>query len=263
MIGAIVQARMGSTRLPGKIMADIEGRPMLWHVIDRVRNVKLVKDNIIIATTDLPADTFVVNFAKENKIKYFCGSEENLLQRYLDASLFYKIDVILRITSDNPLLDYRTADDLLALQQEEDADYLFVEGLPLGASTEVHKRSSLERVKNNLEHLEPEEINHYKEHVTPFFMDYPHMFKICRISAPIGLKRHHYKLTVDTPEDLRLIREIYKKLYSGNDAIEMRQVIQFLDKRPDLVAINSDIRMSKKLLRSIEDPFWGGEGNTV
>lgn len=257
-VGAIIQARMGSSRLPGKILKQIEKRPILWHVIDRLRHSECVSKNIIIATTSLKRDKRIVEFARQNNVKIFCGDEENVLQRYIQAAKYYNIEIIVRITSDNPLLDFHSISDLVRLCQEN-ADLTFITGLPIGVSVEVVKKSALIKAKDELKKFDDRLKMHYHEHVTPFVMEREDIFKVRYIYASVGLKRPRYRLTVDTIDDLLLIRQIYKRLYRQGRPIEIKKVIELLDRMPELAGINAHVKQKKKLLLGGKDLLYGGD----
>ena len=257
-VGAIIQARMGSTRFPGKILEQIENWPMLWHLVERLKHSECVNKNIIIATTTLQRDQRIVEFVRENNVKIFCGDEKDVVERYIQAAEYYNIGIVVRITADNPLLDFRSIPDLVRLCQEN-ADLAFITGLPIGVSVEVVKKSALIKAKDELKKFDERLKRHYHEHVTPFIMEKKDIFKVRYIHAPAEFKRLTYRLTVDTRDDLSLIREIYKRLYKQGNPIEIKDVIKLLDDKPELLKINAHVKQKRKLLLGTKDLLYGGD----
>lgn len=212
-IGGIIQARMTSTRLPCKVLMDIEGKPMLWHVINRLKFSEKLND-IILAIPDTKENDILEKFAKDNKIKYFRGSEEDVLSRYYETAKKFKCDVIVRITSDCPLIDPKIVDFVIGKHLGSDADYTsntLKRTFPRGLDVEVFNFKVLERA-----HKEVTE-SYQREHVTPYIYKHPEIFKLQNIEAKGKLRRPNLRLTVDTKEDLQLIREIYKHLYKPRE----------------------------------------------
>lgn len=234
----IIQARMSSTRLPGKILMDITGKPMLYHIIDRVRQCKKV-DEIVIATTVGRIDYKVIELCKKINCSYFAGSQHDVLDRYYKAALEFKADIIIRVTGDCPLVDYRQIDEMIELQSKTNADCVenIDVGLPLGTGAEVFTLNAVENSwKNGKEQYQ-------REHVDEYIYDNPSKFRIVRLQLQGHLKRT-YRLTVDTLEDLTLIRRIYEHLYK-NTPIDLKDAIQFLDKNKELLEINKRIKQRK------------------
>ncbi|MCK5016997.1 MAG: glycosyltransferase family protein [Candidatus Peribacteraceae bacterium] len=240
-IGAIIQARMSSTRLPGKIMKDLSGQPLLWHVIDRVRTCRMI-DEIVLASTANEKDEVLERFAKENDIKLFRGSEEDVLERYLHAAKKYNIDMIVRITSDCPLIDPKTVDKLIEKHIEYRADYssnILERTYPRGLDTEVFSTVLLEEIDK----IATEKFQ--REHVTPYFYQKPSKYSLNNLVAEKKLNRPDYRLCVDTIEDLELIKLIYGKLYNPPDIVSIENVIDLLDKEPGLAQININIKQKE------------------
>ena len=246
-VASIVQARMGSTRMPGKVMMMIAHKPLLAHVIERLKRVK-VTDTVIVATTRKKDDVVIVDCARQLGVETFRGEEQNVLKRYIDAAHRFHVDVVVRATSDNPLVDYAGIDAMIRHLLENDLDYVFVKNLPLGVSAEVVKTDALERSAPMIRKF-ASNPDHYEEHVTPFIIERPDLFKIQMLEANAEMARPWYRLTVDTVEDLELIRKIYSHLYHRDgDIVEIADVIYLLDSHPELVKINAHIEQKKKTL---------------
>lgn len=235
-IVAIIQARMASTRLPGKILLDLVGEPLISHVIDRVRNIRLL-DGFIVATTVKPVDDQTVELCRRSGWPCFRGSEGDVLDRYYQASKHSKAQHIVRVTADCPLVDPKEADRLIAKHLSTGADYthnltVWGSGMALGTGCEVLTFEALEASWN--EGLQP----HHREHVDEYVYEHPELFHIEMISAPRELRRPEFRLTVDTTEDFDLMREIYLRLYRSGEIIAVEDVIGLLEDEPHLLEIN-------------------------
>lgn len=238
---------MHSSRLPAKVLIKIEGKPMLWHIAERLKRAKPAVNSIIIATTIHEDDNRIIEFAKEENISFFRGSEKNVLQRYIGAAQRYGVETIVRVTADNPLLDYEGIEFMINCLKEENLDYVYTKGLPIGVSTECVK---LEALKRSLVLIldRKKEVSHYQEHVTPFILERPKIFKIKYLNPKKKMEKPSYRLTVDTEEDLRLIRKIYSRLYQVGGVIKLNDVIDLLNNNPGIVAINRSIIQKEKIV---------------
>lgn len=243
-INAIIQARIGSTRLPGKILMDVSGKSILHHVVNRLEHSKLI-NNIIIATTDLPEDNQTEKFCLENKADYFRGSSANVLSRYYEASKKYPSDLIIRVTADCPVIDPQVIDSMIRAFVEHSkisqVDYLsnvHPRTFPRGLDTEIFSFQALEKAfieaKQEYEH----------EHVTPYFYEHPELFSIKNFANEKDYSFHRW--TVDTEEDYKLIKEIYNELYLPEKIFLFKDIIELFERRPELYSINQDIK--QKLL---------------
>jgi spore coat polysaccharide biosynthesis protein SpsF len=234
-IVAIIQARMCSTRLPGKVMKDISGKPMLWHVIYRVKYSKLI-NKIVVATSTNKEDDIIENFCKENRILFYRGDEEDVLKRYYEAAKIYNGNKIVRITSDCPLIDPEIVDIVIKEHLKDGVDYTsntIERTFPRGLDTEVFNFETLERAN------EMAKEKYQREHVTIFIYENPHLFKIKNVRNFKDLS--HLRWTVDEEKDLIFVREIYKRLYKGN-IFFMRDILEVLEKEPDLKRINEMVK---------------------
>jgi len=237
----IVQARYGSTRLPGKVLLEVAGKPLLEHLVERLRRAKAI-DEVVIATTVNSDCSPIVNLADKCGVTWFAGSEEDVLERYLGASRQVNADNIIRVTSDCPLIDPVTIDRVVESYLSGNADYVsntIERTYPRGLDTEVFSRDALERA----DRLASEKS--YREHVTLYMYRHPEDFTLINVSAEPPLDRPDLRLTVDTPEDFMLIKEIYEALYRPGDIIEMVDVIRLFTERPGLAGINAHIEQKK------------------
>lgn len=237
-ITVIIQARMGSTRLPGKVLMNINGKTVLHHVIDRVSQCKNI-DDIIIATTNLEKDDLIVKEVEKIGCKYFRGSEDNVLDRYYEAATLNKSDIIIRITSDCPLIDPKVVDEMIEFYINNNYEMVTnacadssKRTYPRGLDTEVFSYKVLKEAKENAKE------SYQLEHVTPYI--YENTTKIFYYKNNIDYSK--YRFTLDTKEDLKLIKEIYRNLYFGENNFYLKEVIEVMENNPDLYFINNGIK---------------------
>ncbi len=230
---AIIQVRISSTRLPSKALMELCGRPMTYHVIQHALNIDGV-ETVILATGRGKENKPLLSLASECGIKSFTGSEDDVLERYFQASEKIDCDYIIRITGDNPLTDHISASNALKYALEQDADHCTTSGIPVGTGVEVIRKSALYEA-----YLKGRE-GHHREHVTPFIKEHPELFKIVKYQSPIANPFPDLRLTVDTAEDFKLMEILFNELYD-NEPIELADVINFIKKNPDLRLINSSV----------------------
>ena len=234
---AISQARMGSTRLPGKVMKEICGLPLLEHHLSRVSQSRLVSE-VLVATTTLPTDDAISDWCKRQNIRCFRGDEQDVLSRYTGAARAANADVVVRVTSDCPMIDPEVIDSIIEryLSGKGKWDYVSntrTRSYPRGLDAEVFSRNALE-VANDESHDAEE-----REHVTPFIYWRPERFAIDQLVNAQDLSQ--YRWTVDTSEDYQLIQLLIGALYPSNPNYRMRDVLNLLDRHPDWLAINAHI----------------------
>lgn len=253
MIGAIVQARMGSTRLPGKVLLPLGKETVLSMLLERLKKIELL-ETIVVATTELKEDQAVVAEAGKNRVEAFCGEADDVLARFVGAAQQFKIDYIVRVTSDCPLLYYEGVDGLIRLHLEEKADYslnsnksikIYNTGLPEGTWAEVITTKALLEADRETENRED------REHVTLFLEAHPHRFKIRIFKAAREVWAPEMRLAIDTKEDYILMQKVYQALYLDGP-IPTALAIKFLKENPELLAINRHIP-TKALKRKIVD----------
>jgi spore coat polysaccharide biosynthesis protein SpsF len=233
-IVAIVQARMGSTRLPGKVLMDLGGAAVLDRVLNRLGRSKLISEWLV-ATTTAPADDVIVKHCEGAKWRVFRGSEEDVLDRYYQAATNMRADVVVRITSDCPLIDPEVTDATIRVFLDRKADYasnVEVRTYPRGLDTEVMTMLALARAWRNS--TKP----YQREHVTPYIYENPGEFKLQGIENDTNFNRHRW--TLDTPEDLQLLRAIYAR-FGGRDDFGWREVLKAVEREPNLADINRQI----------------------
>jgi spore coat polysaccharide biosynthesis protein SpsF (cytidylyltransferase family) len=245
----IIQARMGSTRLPGKVLKDINGKPMLWHVIDRVMKSKKT-DLIVVATTTKEEEYPILEISRDTGIEVFCGNEWDVLDRYYKAAVKFSADIIVRVTSDCPLVDPNIIDNFIDYYfTNTDYDYLGVGKhslCPNGVGCEVFSFEALKMAWTESKWFSE------REHVTPYIWKNDKIFNIGR---PLKPKKDLSKLrwTVDEKRDLKFVREVYKELYNENNFFSTRDVLELLKKKPELNMINNDIIRNEGYIKSLKE----------
>ena len=234
MIGCIIQARMGSSRLPGKIMKKINGdTPMLKFQLDQLEFSKNI-DQIIIATTTLEPDNLIVDFCKKNNLECFRGESKDVLDRYYKCAKKFNFPIIVRITSDNPLIDPTIVDHVISRFIDSDYDYMSTEvkKSPLGFAVEVFTFKSIKKA------WEEAKLPSEHEHVTPYFYNNPDKFKIESVSQEKDLS--HIRCTVDTEYDFKLIEKIISKIETR--PIHLDHILDLFSKDTNLLEINKHVK---------------------
>jgi spore coat polysaccharide biosynthesis protein SpsF len=241
---AIIQARMGSTRLPGKVLKVLGDRSVLAHVITRVRAVAAV-DEVVVATTELVADDAILEAAVAAGAKVFRGSESDVLSRYYHAAIAFDAELVVRVTSDCPLFDSELLARMLQrfdrLREDGAAvDYLsntLERTYPRGLDAEIFTMEVLAAA------FAEARSGDEREHVTPFVYLRPDRFALRGFTAAIDHSRHRW--TLDTSEDWQLIEAIFRELYVAGAPFGTERVLDFLAVHPELVALNADVEQKR------------------
>ncbi|TAM76074.1 acylneuraminate cytidylyltransferase [bacterium] len=235
---AIIQARTGSMRLPGKVLKRLCGLTVLEHVVRRVRACEDL-DAVVVATSEAPNDDPVSDMAQRCGAGVFRGSEDDVLDRFHGAAREARADVIVRITADCPLLDPQVLGQVYRRFRESDGvDYVsntLERTYPRGLDVEVMSAVALERA--HAEARKPYE----REHVTPFIYGHPELFTLANVAWDRGDFAFH-RWTLDTSEDFAFITAVYEALYREGAIFGAPDVLALLDRRPELVGINSAVR---------------------
>jgi len=233
-IVAIVQARMGSSRLPQKVLKDLGGATVLDRVLSRLGRSRLIHESLV-ATTIEPVDDAIVEHCERTGRKVFRGSEQDVLDRYRRAAEYRNADVVVRITADCPVIDPKVTDATIRAFLDRRADYasnVRVRTFPRGLDTEVMTVQALERAWR-------ESTKAYqREHVTPYIYENPSQFKLHGIENDTDCSQHRW--TVDTLEDLELLQTIYAR-FGGRDDFGWREVLELVEGDPSLTEINRHI----------------------
>ena len=236
-IVAIVQARTGSSRLPGKILKKIRGKEVILHDIDRIRLIPSL-DDIVIATTTSEKDDALASLVGGYgpDVKVFRGSEEDVLDRHYRAAREFDARTIVRITSDCPLIDPKVSERTIKAFLGGDCDYCsnrLVRTFPIGLDTEVFSFQALESAWKEAKE------NYQREHVTPYIYEHPEKFRLLNVES--GQDLAGLRWTLDTPEDLDFIKAVYERLYDRG-MFYMEDVLDLLREEPELLDINKHIR---------------------
>lgn len=241
---AIVQARMGSTRLPGKVLMDLGGKPVLARVLERTAAIPGV-DMVVVATSTEPRDEPILALAQSAGVAAIAGSEADVLDRYFQAARAYDAEVVIRITADCPLLDPEVSGAVLRRFLRGDVDYasnIKPWTFPDGLDTEVLSRAALERAWR--EATLPVE----REHVTPYIHERPDSFRLAHVAAAIPLTSQRW--TLDEPRDLEMIRAVYAQLPPGK--YRLVDVLDVLVAHPELAGMNGSPPPPVDYPRSLE-----------
>jgi len=229
-IGCIIQARMGSSRLPGKVLKEVKGKPMLFYVLDQTSNSKLI-DKIVVATTTNPEDKAILETVKNLGYDTFAGSEGDVLDRYYQAAKKFNFDIVVRITADCPLVDPEIIDKTIKKFQDEGADYCCNQAPPThpdGLDVEVFTFDGLEKSWNDAK------WSSEREHVT-FYFNKNKDFKLANYANPVDLSS--LRVTVDEPEDYELVKKIIEKV--NKSPILLADILDLFEKEPELKGMNS------------------------
>ncbi|MGZ5199578.1 MAG: cytidylyltransferase domain-containing protein [Telluria sp.] len=232
----IVQARMTSTRLPGKVLKTVLGKPLLEYLFERLRRVRLA-DAFVIATTVNETDEPIVDLCRQHDVPVTRGSEEDVLARYYEAACAHAADVVVRVTSDCPLIDPAIIDEAIAMYRTGQYDYVsntLQLSYPYGMAVEVLAFRELEQAWR--EAVDPAE----REHVTPFIYRHPERFRIGHLRYKTDLSSHRW--TVDTAEDFTLVRKLLEEVYPRAPEFDMDDLLVAISQHPDWPLINAAIK---------------------
>jgi len=236
-LGIIIQARMESTRLPGKVYKKVLDRHLLeWSVL-RCKKSKLVK-KIIVAIPDTKESSVLIPIVKKSGAELFLGSLDNVLERYVKAAEEFQVDTVIRITSDCPLIDPALIDQAVRRYSsfEEKPDYFFIEGYPFGlGDIEIVKLETLKKI------LQLTKDPAHLEHVVAFIAERPDLFKIKTEKAPHEFLHRELRVCVDEPEDFLLVEKIIEH-FGQRDDFSTNEILDYLDKNPEIAEINKKIR---------------------
>jgi len=237
-INVTIQARMTSSRLPGKAMSEICGKPTLELMVERLRKVRSI-NGIIIATTENSADNPIAKLASELGVWCFRGSEHNVLSRVLGAVQQFQTDIIVQTTGDCPLIDPEIVESVIQNYFEHQSDYcsnVLQRTYPIGMDVQVFSRNILEDVAQRTS--DPEDL----EHVSCFIYKNPQLYKLINVAASEEFYDPTLRLTMDTAEDLRLIKNIFEALYFSNKFFSLGNILEYLGKNIGLKKINKDVQ---------------------
>ena len=236
-IGCIIEARTTSRRLPNKVLLPVLGKPILYWLINRIKKIKEI-DEIILATTINKSDDILVNFAKKNNIKFFRGSEENVVSRVFKAAKKYNIKIIVEITSDCPVIDINIVSQLIEIYKKNSADYVNncnYRSFPDGMDVQIFDINSIKKTlkftKNKKE----------LEHVGLFQIRNPKKFKTINVIAPKNYFFPHMGLTLDEKKDYILLKKIIEHFGKKNPLFSCEEIIKLLNKKKKWKSINNKV----------------------
>lgn len=231
----IIQARMGSSRLPGKVLKPLGNSVVLDYVVTRCLEVKGI-DEVVVATSSLKTDDVIAKWCKNNGVAYYRGPVDDVLARYYECAKEYRANYIVRVTADCPFLDYKLAGDLVGLVEKAKVDFYVIEGdLPLGLKVSMISFSSLEYIHN-----QGTEKRH-REHVTYYANEYPEKFKYAYLKTDKEYHNPHLRLTLDTEEDYDLCK-IVAKIFSNNKLVPSLKIINYLNDNQDIATLNAHVK---------------------
>ncbi|MCT2536290.1 glycosyltransferase family protein [Aquibacillus koreensis] len=240
-IVGIIQARMGSSRLPGKVLKQVLDKPLLSYQLERVYKSKYLND-VLVATTDNPIDNDIVSLCEKLEMPYFRGPEEDVLKRLYMAARHVDADIVVRLTGDCPIIDPVLIDKVIKVYNLDETELRYVSNTikrtyPRGMDVEVFSVESLQ------EAYEKAKLKSDREHVTRYMREHPEKFSLVNISENIDYSYHRW--TVDTVEDFELIKKIIEALYPQKKNFTMEDTIRLLEANPSWQRINSHIQQYK------------------
>ncbi len=234
---ATIEARMSSTRLPGKALMSLSDGPCLQRIIERLKKSKHI-DDVVVATTTNPADDAIVDLCKKINCNYYRGSEEDVLLRVLEAAKLHDAHAIVEICADRPFIDWRHVDHLVKEFSSGNYDYVsnsIERSFPMGFDAAVFPTSVLEEVEKTTK--DPQD----REHVTLYIYNHPEKYRLKNLKAEGSMFWPELEVTLDTKEDYELISKIQDKLYPNNPDFSAQDVVDLLRKEPELQKINKHI----------------------
>lgn len=245
MLDVIIQARVGSTRLPGKVLKKVLGKTILEHEISRIKRSKKI-DKIVLATTVSKKDDPLEEAARKLKVGIYRGSEEDVLDRYYQAALKFELKNIMRITGDCPLVDWNILDKGILFYETGKFDYInSPPELAEGMDFEIVSFPTLKKCWENAKLLSE------REHVTPYIKKHPELFKLGQF--PFKKDYSHIRLTIDEPRDLVMVRKVFSYLYPDKKFFTFDDVLKLFEYKPELLQINSDIVRNEGYVKSLKN----------
>jgi len=232
--------RIGSTRLPRKALLEIKGKTVIEHLIDRLKLAKLA-DKIVLCTTINSEDKILTEIAKKNKIDFFQGSEEDKIDRYYHAALYFKINKVIIVDGDDIFCDPYHIDKIIQTLKKTNADYITYRGLPLGITAHGIKFEALKKVW---------ELKDGVAEVWGGYFTETGLFKVSILEPEYEFKYPDIRMTLDYPEDFQFFKEIFDRLYKPGEIFTLQEIITLLKKTPQIMKINSSLQ--EKYMKRIE-----------
>ena len=250
---AVVQARMGSTRLPAKVMRTLVGKPVLWHVINRLSFCRRL-EGIVVATSTHPEDDVIEQWCGDQGVRCFRGSEQDVLGRYYEAAQFYDADPVVRITGDCPVIDPTVVDEVVEGFYEGQVHVYSLGGdFPDGLDCEVFAFWVLK------ETWQRARLPSEREHVSPYMYKHPEQFRVGCLEKFENLGHHRW--TLDEEADLHFLQALFSRLYREECPFLTEDILALLDREPDLMDVNREMVRNEGYLRSLQADPVVGRGN--
>ena len=242
---AIIQARMSSSRLPGKVLMPLANKPVLAHIVERLSYCKMI-DKIVVATTNEVSDDLVADYCKNNNIDCYRGSLKDVLDRYYQSAKIHHANPIVRITGDCPVIDPVVVDAVITGYLSGEYDYYGLGGeFPDGLDCTVFSFSAIERAWKEAK------LQSEREHVGPYIENNPHLFRNGALELFQGLSQQRW--TLDELNDYELLSKIFNELYRLDSPFLTHEILQFIQNNPDLLEINSKIVRNEGYLKSLQE----------
>ena len=234
---ATIEARMGSSRLPGKVLLPVLGRPLLQYLLERLRAVPSI-DDIVLATTVAGADDALADFARAMQVRCFRGSEDDVMDRVIRAAASAGADVVVEITGDCPLIDPQIVEQVVRMFKAHHAEYVsnaHVRSYPIGMDVQVFPLDALRRSAS----MTGERLD--REHVTLHMRSHPEWFPAVHLVAPPELHWPELGLTLDEAADFDLLSRVIERLYPHNPMFGCRDMVDLLRRAPELASLNTAV----------------------
>jgi spore coat polysaccharide biosynthesis protein SpsF len=230
-IGFLITARLKSSRLPLKIMKDLNGKPVIQRIVERAQEIHGIFDkDIVICTSANPQDKPLIEIAEKTGISYFLGDPDDVLKRLHDAALQHQLEYTLGITADNPLFSIEYANKIVDVIRQQHPDFIKIKDLPFGAAAWGMNVKALQTICIVKTIVDTE--------IWGYLIDRPELFDVVTLKADKQVNRPEYRLTLDYPEDYQLINHLYKTI-PFKTTLRLEKVVEYLDKHPEITAINS------------------------
>jgi len=242
---ALIQARMSSRRLPGKVLRDISGQPMILHVLRRARQASSI-DSVAVITSVHEDDDAIKDLCAKNRLACFRGSLDDVLDRYYQAARYFQADIVVRLTADCPLLDPRIINKVVQAFHQDAFDYVSNTldcTYPDGLDTEVFRFAALEKA------WQEARLPSEREHVTAYIYKHPELFRLGSVKQEPDLSALRW--TVDTPQDLDFVRMIYRLINKVD--FGMQEILTLLQAHPEIMQVNADQQRNEGYLRSLQE----------
>ena len=249
-IGFLITARLKSTRLPLKIMKDLNGKPVIQRIVERAQEIHNISNkNIVICTSDNPQDEPLIEIAEKTDVSYFLGDPDDVIKRLHDAALYHTLDYVLGITADNPLFSVVYANKVVDVIKRQHPDFIKIQGLPFGAAVWGMNVKALQTIRLVKTIVDTE--------IWGYLIDRPELFGIVTLKADKQVNRPQYRLTLDYKEDYQLISHLYTSI-PFTTTLALEKVVEYLDEHPEIVAINAacvQLDLKPEIKKQIDDNY--------